>query len=161
MLLFTAFAKLSGHMIAPKVFLYDRVNWFLISGGDDTIVKIWDLRNTIQRQSIATFKQHAGKITCIGITADSRILFTGADDGTLKVWDMHKFELLKSIKVGTPQASYPLCMGMHSNSQGYVLGFAVGLLNKKVSYYMVNYNQSNNPKNWAYEKVHTTTIDSF
>ena len=42
-----------------------------------------------------------------------------------------------------------------------MLGFAVGLLNKKVSYYMVNYNQSNNPKNWAYEKVHQTTIDSF
>ena len=26
---------------------------------------------------------------------------------------------------------------------------------------MVNYNQSNNPKNWAYERVHQTTIDNF
>jgi len=42
-----AFAKLSGHMIAPRVFLFDRINRFLVSGGDDTIVKIWDLRNTI------------------------------------------------------------------------------------------------------------------
>jgi len=37
-------SKLSGHATAPKVFKYDKINSFLISGGEDTNIKIWDLR---------------------------------------------------------------------------------------------------------------------
>ena len=39
-----SYAKLSGHLTAPKVFLFDPNTSFLISGAEDTNIKIWDLR---------------------------------------------------------------------------------------------------------------------
>lgn len=39
-------AKLSGHATAPTVFVYDNANSFLISGGEDTKIKVWDLRTS-------------------------------------------------------------------------------------------------------------------
>ena len=145
-------AKLSGHLIAPKVFIFDKTTRFLISGAEDTNVKIWDMRN-MARQSLTTLKSHQGSITCL--VCDSRILISGAEDGTLKIWDFQTYKLIKTLKVGTSEASYPLCVSLNDS-----LGFAVGLLNKTVKYYNIDLNQSNNPANWSYEMVSQTSIDT-
>jgi len=42
-----------------------------------------------------------------------------------------------------------------------MMGIAVGLLNKKVKYFLVKYNDSSNPSNWSYELVLQTSIDNF
>mmetsp|Transcript_7107 Transcript_7107/g.11260 ORF Transcript_7107/g.11260 Transcript_7107/m.11260 type:complete len:92 (-) Transcript_7107:201-476(-) len=53
------YSKLSGHMTAPAVFHYDRPSKLLISGGKDTNVKVWDLRQGAkQMQSLQTLKAH-------------------------------------------------------------------------------------------------------
>ena len=75
-------------MTAPKAFLFDRGSKFLVSGAEDTNIKVWDMRNTISRTSLTTFKDHDGVITSFGISGDSRLLFSGAEDGMMKIWDM-------------------------------------------------------------------------
>jgi len=75
-------------MTAPKAFLFDRTSKYLISGAEDTNIKVWDMRNTISRTSLTTFKDHTGVITCFGMSVDSRLLFSGAEDGMMKIWDM-------------------------------------------------------------------------
>ena len=37
--------KLSGHLTAPREFAFDKRAKILVSGGDDTNIKVWDLRN--------------------------------------------------------------------------------------------------------------------
>jgi WD40 repeat protein len=32
-------------LTAPKVFAYDKLQKYLVSGGEDTNIKIWDLKN--------------------------------------------------------------------------------------------------------------------
>lgn len=61
----------------------------LVTGGEDTNIKVWDLRNPVTaRSSIASFKQHTGRLTCLDLTADGKVLISGADDGYLMLWDM-------------------------------------------------------------------------
>ena len=56
-----SYAKLSGHLTAPSVFAYDSASQFLISGAEDTNIKIWDLR-TGSRGCLTTFTEHQGII---------------------------------------------------------------------------------------------------
>ena len=150
-----SYAKLSGHMTAPSVFVYDSSSSFLISGAEDTNIKIWDLR-TGSRGCLTTFKEHSGIIQCLDISTNSRILISGAQDGCVKVWDMSSFKMAKSIKVGTAEASYPLCLALQGND-----AFAVGLLNKTVKYYTLDNNGSQNMQNWTIHLHSQTTIDNF
>lgn len=126
--------KLQGHATAPKVFKYDKINSYLISGGEDTKIKVWDLR-TNQRQALSTFKEHLGIITCLDLSLDSKLLVSGAEDGSIKVWDMQNFKLSSSVKVGTPASSFPLCLALKNDNVGTVCGLATGLLNKTIKYY--------------------------
>ena len=76
-------------MTAPSVFCYDPNTKYLVSGGEDTNVKVWDLRNAmISRQCLTTFKSHTGIVTCLEISPDSRVLFSGAEDATIIMYDL-------------------------------------------------------------------------
>ena len=143
------FTKLSGHLTSPRVFCYDEPTRYLVSGGEDTNVKVWDLRNpNSNRQCVTTFKSHTGSIACLQISPDSNVLISGAEDGTLIMYDLVQFKVIKSFKLGSPQSSYPICVGVQRHETYNVLcGFAVGLLNKTVKYFKVDQNQSNNPVN--------------
>lgn len=153
-------AKLSGHATAPTVFAFDRANNLLISGGEDTKIKVWDLRAG-SRQAMSTFKEHDGIITCLCLSADSRLLVSGAEDGVLKVWDMCTFKLSSTIKAGTREASYPLCVAFKHGNGGRVTGLTAGLRNKTVKHFVVNQNDSNNVNNWRFVQVCQTSIDNF
>lgn len=83
------FSKLSGHLTSPRVFCYDDATKYLVSGGEDTNVKVWDLRNpTSARQCVMTFKSHTGSVTCLKMSPDSNVLISGAEDGTMIIYDM-------------------------------------------------------------------------
>lgn len=127
-------------MTAPRVFCYDKNMKYLVSGGEDTNVKIWDLRNAlVSRQCLTTFKSHNAIITCVEISPDSRVLLSGAEDGNIIMYDMAQFKQIRAFKVGTPQSSYPVCIGVQRHeSHNLLRGFAVGLLNKTIRYYSVD-----------------------
>ena len=61
--------------------------------------------------------------------------------------------------MGTSEASYPVCIALKKTASQE--GFAVGLLNKTIKYYSIDSNESNNPLNWEYKLVESTTIDNF
>ena len=59
----------------------------LISGSEDTNVKVWDLRMS-GNQNIFTFKEHTGAVTCAGLSPDSKWVASGCRDGAVKVWEV-------------------------------------------------------------------------
>lgn len=129
----------------------------LVSGGDDTNIKVWDLRNPmVSRQSLTTFKSHTGLVTCVELSSSGRMLVSGADDGYMMIWDMAQFKQVRTVKIGTPTASYPICMAV----QGMMSGIAVGCLNKTVKFFAVD-QQGPNPSNWEVKLTHCTTIENF
>lgn len=58
---------------------------FFASGGDDTIVRVWDtLTGTVSE----TLEGHTDQITVFAVTPNSRFLATGSRDRIIKIWDV-------------------------------------------------------------------------
>ena len=54
---------------------------FLVSGGDDGVIKIWDFRKINEKKPIATFKHHSAPITSIEwCPQDSSVFAASGED---------------------------------------------------------------------------------
>lgn len=57
----------------------------LITGGDDAIVKIWDVHG--DTQLVSRLKCHAGSIEALAVSSDGKYLASGSGDGEIVLWD--------------------------------------------------------------------------
>ena len=69
-------------------------NNVLISGSEDTNVKVWDVRNA---KCIITFREHTNKVNTVSLSPDSRWAASGGDDGMLKIWDISSGKVLANF----------------------------------------------------------------
>lgn len=68
---------------------------YLISGGRDAYLKVWDLQN--QNQEIKAIPAHNFTINAIDLSPSGDYFVTASRDKTIKLWDAYSFELLKVI----------------------------------------------------------------
>jgi ribosome assembly protein RRB1 len=64
---------------------------FIVSGGDDGVIKIWDLRQFKSKSAkpIATFKHHISHITSVEWhPTDSTVFAASGNDNQLTLWDL-------------------------------------------------------------------------
>lgn len=65
---------------------------FLVSGGDDGLVCVWDLRNfsnSSNSKPVAIFKQHAAPVTTVEWHPDeATVLASGGADNQIAQWDL-------------------------------------------------------------------------
>eukprot|EP00741_Cyanophora_paradoxa_P024622 tig00000269_g23773.t1 len=59
----------------------------LFSGGDDNVVKLWDLESM---HPTWNFTGHTNWLTQLAIDADGMQLFSASYDTTIRIWDLHK-----------------------------------------------------------------------
>uniref|UniRef100_UPI00398EFB14 glutamate-rich WD repeat-containing protein 1-like n=1 Tax=Pristiophorus japonicus TaxID=55135 RepID=UPI00398EFB14 len=78
-----------AHDSDVNVISWNRREPFLVSGGDDGILKIWDLRLFRAGSSVAKFKQHSGPVTSVEWhpSEGSVLAAAGADDQVTQ-WDL-------------------------------------------------------------------------
>ena len=55
----------------------------LISGGDDSNVKIWNMRSG---ELLDTLQGHSGTVYSVAIGTHSNIIVSGSSDETIKIW---------------------------------------------------------------------------
>src|SRR6202023_2929367 len=65
-----------------------------LSGGDDTIVRLWDLT---QGRELRCLTGHTGPVMSVTLTADGRRALTGSWDGTMRLWDLQTGKELRSF----------------------------------------------------------------
>ena len=65
-------------------------SYYLISGSNDTTVKLWYLNNGTLR---ATFTGHTKSVTCV-INVGNGILASGSADNTIRIWSMNNMSFL-------------------------------------------------------------------
>ena len=64
-----------------SVFSWNKKEPFIVSGGDDGVVKVWDLRQIQAKKSVAMFKHHSGPITSIEwCPQDSSVFAASGED---------------------------------------------------------------------------------
>ena len=82
---------LTGHSWAVNAVAVTPDGRWVISGGGDKWIKIWDLQ---QGKELHTLKGHTGPVTSVAVTPDGRRLISASADRTLKVWDLSDFGIM-------------------------------------------------------------------
>lgn len=58
---------------------------WIVSGGDDHTVRIWDLASgRLER----TLEGHTGSVNSVAVAPDGARIFSGGDDHTVRIWDL-------------------------------------------------------------------------
>ncbi len=87
--------RLDAHSNSVFALSYSPDGKYLLSGGRDAMLKIWDMEDDFSLfQDIPAHTLH---INTIVYNQDATMLATGSMDKTIKIWDAHSFKLLKVI----------------------------------------------------------------
>lgn len=76
---------LKGHKASVKAVAATLDGTKIVSGSDDTTVKVWDVDSA---REIRTLSGHTMGITSVVVTSDSKCAISASRDGKIKVWDL-------------------------------------------------------------------------
>uniref|UniRef100_A0A3P8SGF8 Glutamate-rich WD repeat-containing protein 1 n=1 Tax=Amphiprion percula TaxID=161767 RepID=A0A3P8SGF8_AMPPE len=78
-----------AHSSDINVISWNQTEPFLLSGGDDGILKVWDLRQFKSGRPVANFKQHSAPITSVEWNpVDSSVFGASGADDVVSQWDL-------------------------------------------------------------------------
>jgi ribosome assembly protein RRB1 len=78
-----------AHASDVNVINWNRTEPFLVSGGDDCLIKIWDLRLFGENKPVGMLKYHTKPITSVEWnTNDSTVFAASGEDDQLTIWDL-------------------------------------------------------------------------
>jgi hypothetical protein len=79
----SALAKLTGHTGTVTCFSFSPDNQYIITGGDDQLVIIWNLRGKM----INVLSGHSGYVSFVSFSGNSEKVVSGAENGEVIVWN--------------------------------------------------------------------------
>ncbi|CDH58503.1 bromodomain and wd repeat-containing protein 1 [Lichtheimia corymbifera JMRC:FSU:9682] len=94
---------LSGHRQHAFCLAFDQTDKRIITGSDDTLVKVWDARNG---HLIHTIRGHKNVITDIAINEENTLIATASSDGYVRVWAMSDFAPIATLKSGATRKPF-------------------------------------------------------
>uniref|UniRef100_A0A1L8DX10 Glutamate-rich WD repeat-containing protein 1 n=1 Tax=Nyssomyia neivai TaxID=330878 RepID=A0A1L8DX10_9DIPT len=78
-----------AHASDINVISWNRNEPLIVSGGDDGVLHVWDLRTFTSKTPIATFKHHTNYISTVEWhPTDSSVLASGGADNQIALWDL-------------------------------------------------------------------------
>ena len=78
-------AVLSGHLRTVYCVTFSLDGKSLVSGSDDTTVKLWDVQTG---GTVKTFCGHTNSVSSVSISVDCTMIASGSDDNTIHLWDI-------------------------------------------------------------------------
>jgi DNA-binding beta-propeller fold protein YncE len=77
--------SLAGHKGAVTSVAYSPDGTYLLSGGEDGTVKLWE---TATGREVRTFTGHRAGVTSVAFSPDGATAVSGSNDSTLRLWDV-------------------------------------------------------------------------
>ncbi|XP_068618466.1 glutamate-rich WD repeat-containing protein 1 [Battus philenor] len=79
----------NSHQSDINVISWNGKEPFIASGGDDGFLHIWDLRNFVGNEPVATFKHHTAPITSVEWHwTEASVLASAGEDNQVALWDL-------------------------------------------------------------------------
>ena len=76
---------LQGHTDYVRCVAKTSNNKYIVSGGEDKTVRIWNLKAKTQE---AVLQGHTDLVTSIAITSDSKYIVSGGKNNTVRIWNL-------------------------------------------------------------------------
>jgi WD40 repeat protein len=73
---------------APRALAISPDNHWLVTGGEDGMARLWDLRANDPTASPVVLRGHKDVVYALAISPDNHWLATGSWDGTARLWDL-------------------------------------------------------------------------
>ncbi|KAI7817585.1 coatomer WD associated region-domain-containing protein [Gamsiella multidivaricata] len=93
---------------------------YLITAGDDSLVKVWDYQN---KTCVQTLEGHTQNATFAVFHPELPIIISGSEDGSVKIWHANTYRLENTLNYGLNRA-WTIAYSRSSNDVG--LGFDLG-----------------------------------
>uniref|UniRef100_T1J1V9 Glutamate-rich WD repeat-containing protein 1 n=1 Tax=Strigamia maritima TaxID=126957 RepID=T1J1V9_STRMM len=78
-----------AHDSDVNVISWNRTDPFIVSGGDDGVIKVWDLKLIETKKPVAVFKHHTAPVTSVEWNPnDSTVFAASGGDDQLTQWDL-------------------------------------------------------------------------
>ncbi len=76
---------LAGHKGMVTSVAYSPDSKYVLSGGEDRTLKLWDAASG---KEVRTFAGHRGSVTSVAFSPDGRFALSGSSDSTLRLWEV-------------------------------------------------------------------------
>ncbi|KAG4302136.1 hypothetical protein PCK1_001408 [Pneumocystis canis] len=99
---------------------------FLITAGDDHMIKIWDYQT---KSCVQTLEGHLENVSFAYFYPELPIIISGSEDGTIRVWNSSIYKLEQTFNYGLERA---WCIGHLKGSNFVAIGYDEGLVVLKI-----------------------------
>lgn len=95
--------EMAGHHGEVKALANSLQGTYLVSGGQDATIRVWDLSTA---KAMRQFSGHAGSITALCMAQDQEHLVSGSEDATVKLWHVRTGRCERTLQHpgGAPEA---------------------------------------------------------
>ncbi|KAF7689577.1 hypothetical protein HF521_012930 [Silurus meridionalis] len=92
--------KQQGHFNNMASLAYSPDGQYLVTGGDDGKVKVW---NTTSGLCFVTFTEHTSSITNVIFTSSGFVVISASLDGTVRAFDLHRYRNFRTLTSPRPK----------------------------------------------------------
>jgi WD repeat-containing protein 23 len=121
-------AKIKAHQdeVNAVTYLYPCATNLLVSGSDDTYIKLWDKR--CHASPALTLPGHTEGITCLASKGDGHYLLSNAKDQSLKLWDLRTLRAVTAVNESVNTAQSACCPSSVSTTPDRCIKEVCGLV---------------------------------
>uniref|UniRef100_A0ABM0M5X9 Periodic tryptophan protein 2 homolog n=1 Tax=Saccoglossus kowalevskii TaxID=10224 RepID=A0ABM0M5X9_SACKO len=104
--------KQQGHFNNMTCLDYSPDGQYIVTGGDDSKVKVWNTNNGF---CFVTFSEHTAGITGIQFNSNGHVIVSASLDGTVRAFDLHRYRNFRTFT--SPRPAQFQCLALDSSSE--------------------------------------------
>ncbi|KAJ3615729.1 hypothetical protein Zmor_012346, partial [Zophobas morio] len=95
----TFILKQQGHFYDMNVLDFSSNGQYIVTGGDDSKVKVWNTRSGF---CFVTFKEHSAAVTGVRFSPRDKVIFSSSLDGTVRAFDLMRYRNFRTFTSPSP-----------------------------------------------------------